>query len=729
MSKFKKIQSSTIYASILYILGLLLFLEWLYPIQDVTDTEGLTLFIIYSAFCFFISMFQFKWWISFLLKGLAMVLILNGLYFDGPIWSNLWFEQLRMEFTFNFEALFSQSWYTLTPLFRSFLFLLLIWLMSYLLYYWFVQMKRIFLFVLLTIIYLAVLDTFTVYDGAMSIVRTFIISLLALGIANFMKEIDMESIRFQWLKRTPIWLLPIIAIALFSTIIGVAAPKLEPQWPDPVPFIQSAAEKAGGGNSSVIQKVGYGEDDSRLGGSFIQDDTHVFYATVKDEQYWRIESKDVYTGKGWELSAQPNYEPQPNGNITFETFNNTVVSESMEGTIELTNTKIGKLIYPYGMSKVYGEAEYALDEQSGAIELSRPYNEDTIPFNYKIDFESPSYSINELRESSEPYPTEISNQYTQLPPALPERVALLAEQITASYDNRYDKVKAVENYFGSNGFVYQTTDVPIPEQNQDYVDQFLFDSKVGYCDNYSTSMVVLLRTLDIPARWVKGFASGEIVERGEASYEVYKVTNENAHSWVEVYFPEVGWVPFEPTQGFANTSDFHMDTEGNREALENDAMTPTPESQDPEEQMEEPEKTEKENASSRDREAVSFSINWWYVAVGLVILAAVLFIIYKSRFRWQMYLISLSLGNKQDAKSFQEAYHFLMKILSGRGFEKEPSQTLREFAKRVDERYSTNEMGQLTSNYERMLYKNEIEAAEIQKLTKLWKDLIKRIMG
>ncbi|RDW20179.1 hypothetical protein CWR48_05595 [Oceanobacillus arenosus] len=728
MSKSKPFQSPTVYASILYFLGLLLFLEWLYPIKDVTDTESLTVFIIYSLFCFFISIFQLKWWLSFLLKGLAMVFILNGLYFDEPILSSLWYEQLVMEFTFNFEALFSQEWYALTPVFRSFLFLLLIWLMSYLLYYWFVQMKRIFLFVLLTIIYVAVLDTFTLYDGTMSIVRTFIISLLALGIANFMKEIDMESFRFQWLKRSPILLLPIIAVAIFSTIIGVAAPKLEPQWPDPVPFIQSAAENAGGGNRSVIQKVGYGEDDSRLGGSFVQDYTNVFFATVKDKQYWRIESKDVYTGKGWELSTQPSYEPQPNGNITFETFNRKVESERMKGTIILNNMEIGKLIYPYGINHVQSQADYALDLHSGAIQLT-PHNEDALSLQFDMTFDQPSFSINVLQESSEPYPTEIINQFTQLPPELPERIVALAEEITATHDNRYDKVKAVENYFSSNDFVYQTTDVPVPSQDQDYVDQFLFDSKVGYCDNYSTSMVVLLRTLDIPARWVKGFASGEIVERGADGYNLYEITNANAHSWVEVYFPEVGWVPFEPTQGFANATDFHTDTEGNREAVENDAITPKPESEKPEEQMEEPVAPEKENAADSNTGTWLFTINWWYVAIGLVVFVVVLFIIYKTRFRLQMHLISLKFTNKQDARTFQEAYHFLIKILSGRGYEIEPDQTLREFAKRVDALYSTDEMGQITSNYERMLYKNEINDVEFQKLTKLWKNLIKRIMG
>src|SRR5699024_5636170 len=103
--------------------------------------------------------------------------------------------------------------------------------------------------------------------------------------------------------------------------------------------------------------------------------------------------------------------------------------------------------------------------------------------------------------------------------------------------------------------------IPYPEAEQDYVDQFLFDTQLGYCDNYSTSMVVMLRTLNIPARWVKGFTGGQQIDdtlaNANDSHHVYTITNANAHSWVEVYFPNIGWVPFEPTQGFSNLTDFY----------------------------------------------------------------------------------------------------------------------------------------------------------------------------
>ena len=92
---------------------------------------------------------------------------------------------------------------------------------------------------------------------------------------------------------------------------------------------------------------------------------------------------------------------------------------------------------------------------------------------------------------------------------------------------------------------------------EDYVDQFLFDTKRGYCDNFSTSMVVMLRSIDIPARWVKGFAPGEyqLDDEGE---RVYQITNNEAHSWVEAYMPGIGWMPFEPTIGFSRFNRYRL---------------------------------------------------------------------------------------------------------------------------------------------------------------------------
>ena len=735
----KKDKASVIYKTVLYLAGLFLFLEWIYPMEQISDTSNITVFLIYTLFCFFVSMFQLKWWIGFLLKGCSMVFILNGLFFTETFLSRYWFTELLWEISHNLESLFSQQWFYLTPMFRSFLFLILIWLMSYLLHYWFVQMKRVFLFVLLTFFYIAVLDTFTVYDATLPIMRIFVISFIALGIANLMKEMDKESIRFSWFKGSPKWLIPLVSVVAISTMLGLAAPKAEPIWPDPVPFLKSAAENAGG-NGRVVQKVGYGEDDSRLGGSFIQDETPVFRALVTESHYWRIETKDVYTGKGWEVSREDEFQEQTGGaswaDIRLSTFENGVETEELEAGIQFEqNELINKLVYPYGVKQVNTDAQasFHLDLFKESIE-ARVDGEVENLAQYTMVYDNPSFEINQLRESSESDPSGIQERFTQLPDGLPERVGQLAEEITEQSETRYEKVKSVERYFRTNGFTYQTTDVAVPGNDEDYVDQFLFETMVGYCDNFSTSMVVLLRSLDIPARWAKGFTSGEVIETHGNSISEYEVRNSNAHSWVEVYFPESGWVPFEPTQGFFNPTDFHVELdENNRETAETDyPEMPEQEPEMPEQEptMPEQEESEPAAASVSDSDTGGFSPSWWHYGILLAVITAISIIAYMTRYRWRARAMEMKLrNNRDDAETFQDAYHYLIQLLGHYGLAKNPDQTLREYAERIDARYSTDEMGELTSHYERLLYNNEVKGQRSPELTQLWKNLIKRIMG
>lgn len=720
-----------LYTSILYICAFVLFLEWLYPVNVIGDINNLTVFILFTVFCFFISILEVKWWVSMLLKGLGLVFIVNSLFFAESVLSELWFNQVFTEIGFNINALFSQQWYDLTPMFRSVLFLLLIWLMSYLLHYWFIVMKRIFFFVLLTFSYLTILDTFTVYDADMAIIRTFILSFIALGMTNFFKEVDREDIRFSWLKNSAVWAVPVIAVVLFATLVGYAAPKFDSQWPDPVPFIKSTAENAGSFDSGGegVQKVGYGDNDSRLGGSFVQDYTPVFQVKAKEENYWRVETKDVYTGKGWKKSAEADFELQQNNEISLQTFSTNVETEEFIATLEFQgNNEMSKLVYPYGISQVdtpVSDAQLLLDNQFGEIRTERGGNDSHLS-SYSITYDQPSFAIDKLRKASTGDPEQLNERYTQLPDSLPDRVEELAAEIIAEDDNRFDKAKSIESYFNRNGFKYQISNVPVPGEGEDYVDQFLFDSMVGYCDNYSTSMAVMLRTLDIPVRWVKGFTSGEEIEQGDSTkdYNVYEVTNANAHSWVEVYFPGSGWVPFEPTQGFSNFTDFHVNSDDSEE--DNTSAAPETDKEEPEKQ---PEEMEPETSAESDSSsAKSFDVNWWYVLIGFAALAFVIFILYITRFRWRAVYYYMRFKNSNDGETFQAAYHYLLSVLAHKGLPRQTDQTLREYAKRVDMRYDTDAMKQLTSHYETILYKNKEGNQGAADLSQSWKHLIKQIM-
>lgn len=141
----------------------------------------------------------------------------------------------------------------------------------------------------------------------------------------------------------------------------------------------------------------------------------------------------------------------------------------------------------------------------------------------------------------------------QLPPSLPDRVRLLAETLTMDDPDNYSRAAAIEAYLKTN-YTY-SMDVPeLSRESADFADAFLFESKIGYCDYFSTSMVVLLRSAGIPARWVKGFSPGEVTGSAEADGKQWMqvtVRNLNAHSWVEAYIEGRGWTTFDPTPGSA----------------------------------------------------------------------------------------------------------------------------------------------------------------------------------
>ncbi|MGM8212138.1 transglutaminaseTgpA domain-containing protein [Virgibacillus sp. W0430] len=712
-----------LYPYFVYMCGLFLFLEWLYPLEAVTDTGNSAVFIIFAVFCFLISLFQINWWIVLLLKGIGLLFIVHALYIQDSFFSFIWLKDVWMEVVLNTDAIWTQQWYRITDMFRSVLLLSLIWLMSYLIYYWFVEAKRIFLFIVLTFSYITILDTFTNYEADLAIIRTFVLAFIALGVTNVVKKAEQEALQFSWIKHFPAWIIPLAVVVGCSTMIGFIAPKVGPQWPDPVPFIKKVGVVEDDGTDFSRKKVGYGEDDSQLGGSFEQDFTPVFHAVADEKHYWRIETKDVYTGKGWEQAEGKTISSQHPFDISLRTFTDRVPTEQAQAMIELqAASKINKLVYPYGIREVQAESigQLLLHTQTEAFQIEKDGQPARVD-KYEIKYEKPQFSINQLKDASNQDPVEISDRFTQLPDTLPDRIATLAQEITAEKTNRYEKVTAIEQYFNRNGFIYQTENIPIPRE-EDYVDQFLFDTKRGYCDNYSTSMVVMLRTLDIPARWVKGFTGGDKI--GEVEYEDeqkvlnwYEITNANAHSWVEVYFPLIGWVPFEPTQGFNNLTDFYTESESSEDQTE-------VESSEPELPADEPiETSEKEKSLQNER-----TVGWGYLLVVSLMIIFTFLIAYRTRFRWQTKLIFKELVHTNKDSTYEKAYLYLLKVLQKKVATKRPNQTLREYAMEIDEKIGTGEMEFLTNCYEQILYNDKLKNMDSETFIHTWQRFMKRIV-
>jgi protein-glutamine gamma-glutamyltransferase len=147
-------------------------------------------------------------------------------------------------------------------------------------------------------------------------------------------------------------------------------------------------------------------------------------------------------------------------------------------------------------------------------------------------------SDSSLRMAGEGMPPE-GDLYLQLP-RLDARVAQLADSLTRGHPTRLDRTKAVERWLREE-FRY-SLDLPFSARETS-IEHFLFTRRAGHCEYFSTGLVVLLRSAGIPARNVNGFLGGEWNERGG----YLAVTGNNAHSWVEVWFPGLGWVPFDAT--------------------------------------------------------------------------------------------------------------------------------------------------------------------------------------
>ena len=147
-----------------------------------------------------------------------------------------------------------------------------------------------------------------------------------------------------------------------------------------------------------------------------------------------------------------------------------------------------------------------------------------------------------LRTAGTDYPTWSLVRYTQLPDDLPRRVRDLAEALAGPEDNPYDKAKAIETHL--RGMTYDL-EIDPPPYGADGVEHFLFDQRRGYSEYFGSAMVVMLRSVGVPARMVTGYSVGDKV----ADEDVYVVKDNHSHGWAEVFFPRYGWIPFEPTPG------------------------------------------------------------------------------------------------------------------------------------------------------------------------------------
>jgi len=270
-------------------------------------------------------------------------------------------------------------------------------------------------------------------------------------------------------------------------------------------------------------------------------ETLMMYVRSPVWSYWRSHAYNEYNGRTWAQSDNTVESiTNKSGDIYF--LEEGATSTSDYGISFYVMQPMPNLVFTAGdPSMLFIAADDLSRDSDDSLRVGEPIP----PTSSYTILTAPVHSEpEELRTAGTVYPSAIANRYLQLPESVTERTRQLGREISSNAPTPYDKTVAIRDYLLTT-YPYDFFPPPLAP-NADAVDQFLFEDQRGVCEMYVSAMVVMLRDQGIPARLTAGFGSGEY----NSITGYYEVRANDAHAWTEVYFPDHGWVPFDPTPGW-----------------------------------------------------------------------------------------------------------------------------------------------------------------------------------
>jgi transglutaminase-like putative cysteine protease len=262
-------------------------------------------------------------------------------------------------------------------------------------------------------------------------------------------------------------------------------------------------------------------DESPLAAPF-GDDAEPDYGPVEGS-YFRVTSYDRYTGTGWQRTADADstaaLEPPPGQ------------SETVRVRYEARDP-VRTLPAPWRPTRYEGPDASAYE---GSLEPAAPLERGET---FTVTARRPVWTADDLRTAGTDYPAGLERRYTQLPAETPPGLASRAGEVTAGAETPYETAVAVNRWLRTEKNYSLSVDRP----DEAVATAFAEEMDAGYCQYFATTMAAMLRAEGVPARYVSGYTPYEQVGAGE-----HVIRGKYAHTWVEVYFPGTGWVPFDPT--------------------------------------------------------------------------------------------------------------------------------------------------------------------------------------
>ncbi|MFC0215944.1 DUF4129 domain-containing transglutaminase family protein [Paenibacillus chartarius] len=596
--------------------SLLLFLlvrEWLLPLPElspVTELYDIRPFLVLFGLTLLLDGLRVPAAAGAPLKGALTVGLVGFLFYGESLFRLTWLPQLALQVWQDIQYALQAEYELIGGETRTLLFAAGWCMMVSVLHVLLVQRQQAVWLGGITVLYLLLLQLIFGVDTTFGVLRAFGWSGLLLALLmpdRLFRQRGMElgpEAAFRWSIAAAGALALCAAVGWFgwkpadvtagrvmkplgdTLIQGWTFPAANTEWP-PAALV-----------SSAVSLTGYSSDDTELGGPVRPDDGIALEARTNELTYWRGESRDLYTGRGWRSSAEesvplslparpqepaqqsqsqqllqsgqqpqspppqlqaqqqsqsqqpePQSRPQPNAGDNL-LRQEVMLPQGRAGRVIFTGgtvTGIDALLSTQNRLIPFESVRYS--PVSGSYTL--PPDAESAAY-YRIEAEPfPPPSEAQLQADTQPYPAVIIERYLQLPPSLPGRVKQLAQAAASDASTPYAKVMAIRQLLRSGTYSYSMSSPTVPADGADFVDHFLFTDKTGYCDHFSSAMVVMLRSVGVPARWVKGYSPGtEQGSPGEDGMHTVVVRNRDAHSWVEVYFTGAGWVTFDPTPGY-----------------------------------------------------------------------------------------------------------------------------------------------------------------------------------
>ena len=344
-----------------------------------------------------------------------------------------------------------------------------------------------------------------------------------------------------------------VVLAWTLTSVAVAAPltgawrSLDGVWTD----FRDQVEGVFGGLTNPQARISGNSFGSSfvVEGDWVSNDAEVLQLAAERPYYLRTTTYDEYNGRGWSRRDGPRRGVAAGDQLfTVPTSERPTVEEAHRPeliTIEMLQT-FGRHLFTGGSPlEIYAPAviyEPNALPLLGGLEAPNALGAGE---SYQVLILASEATEADLAGAGVDYPRAVTDLYLSTD-GITDRVADLALDIVteAGAENPYEQAKALERYFKGSDFEYSTEGLEIPRDG-DLVDTFLFGegARSGYCQHFASAMVLMARSVGLPARVAVGFAPGQA-----AGDNLWLVREENAHAWAEIYFPGHGWQIFEATK-------------------------------------------------------------------------------------------------------------------------------------------------------------------------------------